>query len=78
MDFRLIPREGVHLIKNFLEEDIYEDFEIPSSIKESCKFETKVELCELLGSEYHIHLSFNDSDVIENDKVIQYNNRRFF
>ena len=22
--------------------------------------------------------SFNDSDVIENDKVIQYNNRRFF
>jgi len=50
-------------------EDIYEDFEIPSSVKQSEQFETKVELCELLGSEYHIHLNFNGVDFIAKCQV---------
>ena len=57
------------LILGIRPEDIYEDYEIPSSIRPSCKFETKVELCELLGSEYHIHLNFNDIDMIAKCQV---------
>ena len=57
------------LILGIRPEDIYEDYEIPSSVRGSCKFETKVDLCELLGSEYHIHLSFNDTDIIAKCQV---------
>ena len=57
------------LILGVRPEDIYEDYEIPSSVRPSCKFETKVELCELLGSEYHIHLNFNDIDMIAKCQV---------
>ena len=57
------------LILGIRPEDVYEDYEIPSSIKTSDQFEAKVELCELLGSEYHIHLTFNERDFVAKCQV---------
>ena len=52
------------LILGVRPEDIYEDYEIPSSVKGSDNFEANIDICELLGSEYHIHLKFNGVDLI--------------
>ena len=52
------------LILGVRPEDIYEDYEIPSSVKGSDRFNASVDICELLGSEYHIHLNFDDTDMI--------------
>ena len=44
-------------------EDIY-GYDDPTQLKkESIAFNSKVEISELLGSEYHVHLSFNNEDV---------------
>lgn len=58
-----------NLILGIRPEDIYEDYEIPSSVKGSDSFDTNVDFCELLGSEYHIHFKFNEEDIIAKCQV---------
>ena len=50
-------------------EDIYENFEVPSSVKKSNPIKTNIEICELLGSEYQIHLTLWNRDVVVKTQV---------
>ena len=38
-------------------------------MKGSDSFDTNVDFCELLGSEYHIHFKFNEEDIIAKCQV---------
>lgn len=55
-------------------EDIHLKDEISKKMRLTSPIETKVDLFELLGSEYHLHLIFNEESLIakcENDKEIK-------
>lgn len=50
-------------------EDVYENVELPSTVKPSAPIAAVVSVSELLGSEYHVHVPFCDSDLIAKCKV---------
>lgn len=50
-------------------EDVRDNFELPSSVKKSSEIQADVGICELLGSEYQIHLTLWGSDVIAKCQV---------
>ncbi len=50
-------------------EDVYENYELPSSVKPSAPISESVSVAELLGSEYHVHVPFCDVDLIAKCKV---------
>lgn len=53
-------------------EDICENAEIPSNVKKSEKITLNVDLAELLGSEYHIHMRLGSNEIIAKCKVTKH------
>ena len=53
-------------------EDICENAEISSSVKKSEKLSLNVNLAELLGSEYHIHMRLGSHEIIAKCKVTRH------
>ena len=53
-------------------EDICENAEISSSVKKSEKLSLNVNLAELLGSEYHIHMRLGSHEIIAKCKVARH------
>ncbi len=50
-------------------EDVYENSELPSSVKPSAEKTAEVTVSELLGSEYHVHMNVCGNDLISKCKV---------
>lgn len=57
------------LIFGIRPEDIYDINEIPSYVKKSDQMSLKISVSELLGSEYYIHLNYQDKDLISKCRV---------
>ena len=63
-------KEDHPIIFGIRPEDIYEKEEISSRARPSSPMELPISVSELLGSEYHLHMDFVDSDVIAKCKVL--------
>ncbi len=61
---------GAHaLVFGIRPEDVYENADLPKTVKPSTAQSSEISVAELLGSEYHVHFNMCDKDVIAKCKV---------
>lgn len=63
-EYKKCLKEDHRIVFGIRPEDIHENIELPSTVIKSSPIKTKVGICELLGSEYHVYLPIWEKEII--------------